>query len=203
MSLPNDADINQRIADRVRTLRAAQSLTLDALAERSGVSRSMISLVERGESSPTAVLLEKLSAGLGTSLASLFEALPQADAPPSPLSRHAEQTPWRDPESGYVRRNLSPPGVSHTLQLVEVAFPPGARVAYDSPPRGTPIEQQVWVLEGRIEIGVGEARWRLDAGDCLAMPMDGPNHFRNPTRKPARYLVAIAVGAHPLTKSSK
>ena len=60
-------DLNQRIAGRVRELRARQGLSLDALAGKSGVSRSMISLVERGESSPTAVVLDKLAAALGVS----------------------------------------------------------------------------------------------------------------------------------------
>ena len=67
------SDLNQRIAERVRELRAAQGLSLDALASKSSVSRSMISLIERGESSPTAVVLEKLAAGLGVMLASLFD----------------------------------------------------------------------------------------------------------------------------------
>ena len=67
-------DINDRIAARARQIRADQGLALDALAERSGVSRSMISLIERGESSPTAVVLEKLATGLGVPLASFFDA---------------------------------------------------------------------------------------------------------------------------------
>src|SRR2546429_9751322 len=58
------SDLNQRIAERVRELRAAHGLSLDALAGKSGVSRSMISLIDRGESSPTAVALEKAAAGL-------------------------------------------------------------------------------------------------------------------------------------------
>ncbi|MFL6697727.1 MAG: helix-turn-helix domain-containing protein, partial [Vitreoscilla sp.] len=54
--------LNARIAQRVRDLRASSGLSLEALAAQSGISRSMISLIERGESSPTAVLLEKLAA---------------------------------------------------------------------------------------------------------------------------------------------
>ena len=69
------SDLNQRIAERVRELRAARGLSLDALASKSSVSRSMISLIERGESSPTAVVLEKLAAGLGVMLAALFDAM--------------------------------------------------------------------------------------------------------------------------------
>ena len=104
--------LNQRIAARVSELRSAREFSLDELATKSGVSRSMISLIERGESSPTAVVLEKLAAGLGVTLASLFDG-PAAEAamPPGPVSRRADQPEWQDPESGYLRRNVSPPGV--------------------------------------------------------------------------------------------
>jgi transcriptional regulator with XRE-family HTH domain len=94
----------------------------------------MISLIERGESSATAVVLEKLAVSLGVSLAALFED-PQAPASP-------------------------------------------------------------WVLDGSIEVALGEARHRLDAGDCLAMPLAGPTAYRNPGRKAARYLVAITGDGH-------
>src|SRR4030095_11658660 len=108
-------DINQRIAGRVRDLRSARGQSLETLAQRSGVSRSMISLIERGEASATAVVLEKLAASLGVSLAALFE---DATAPASPLARRKAQPEWRDPASGYRRRNLSPAGVASPLQLV-------------------------------------------------------------------------------------
>src|SRR5438874_9710485 len=101
------SDLNQRIAERVRELRAARGLSLDALAARSGVSRSMISLIERGESSPTAAVLDRLAAGLGVPLATLFDA-PSRAVEPKPFLRRAEQPVWRDPASGYVRRNVSP-----------------------------------------------------------------------------------------------
>jgi transcriptional regulator with XRE-family HTH domain len=57
----NSSGLDKRIAERVAELRRAHGLSLDALARRSGVSRSMISVIERGESSPTAVVLEKLA----------------------------------------------------------------------------------------------------------------------------------------------
>ncbi len=87
-----ESDLNQRIAERVRELRAAHSLSLDALASKSGVSRSMISVIERGESSPTAVVLEKLAAGLGVMLASLFDT-PAAAAPTLRRPRGAASRP--------------------------------------------------------------------------------------------------------------
>jgi transcriptional regulator with XRE-family HTH domain len=184
------SDLNQRIAERVRDLRAAHGLSLDALASKCGVSRSMISLIERGESSPTAVVLEKLAAGLGVMLASLFDT--PAAAPGGPVARRAEQPEWQDPASGYRRRNVSPPGVPQPMQIVEVQFPPGGRVAFETGARDRLVHQQVWVLEGAIDITLGGARHRLREGDCLAMQLDRPTMFHNPTRKPTRYAVVIA-----------
>jgi transcriptional regulator with XRE-family HTH domain len=186
-------DLNRRIASRVRGLRAAQGLSLDALAARSGVSRSMISLVERGESSPTAVVLEKLATGLGVMLASLFDA-PAGDgpAPAGPVARREDQPQWRDPASGYLRRNVSPPGVPQPMRIVEVHFPPRARVAFETGPRDGRVYQQVWVLEGEMDVTLGEESYRLREGDCLAMQLDRPTMFHNPTRQPARYAVVIA-----------
>jgi transcriptional regulator with XRE-family HTH domain len=187
------SDLNARIAERVRELRAARGLSLDALAGQSGVSRSMISLIERDESSPTAVVLEKLAAGLGVMLAALFDApAAGARAPRGPVARRDDQPQWRDPTSGYIRRNVSPPGVPQPMQIVEVHFPPGGRVAFETGGRDGRVHQQIWVLEGAIDVTLGETRHRLRQGDCLAMQLDRPTMFHNPTRKSTRYAVVIA-----------
>lgn len=185
-----DSSLHLLIAQRVRELRAARGLSLEALASHCGVSRSMLSLIERGESSPTAVVLEKLATGLGVTLASLFEAPAAAG---EPVSRRAQQQSWRDPHSGYVRRNLSPAGVASPIQLVEVEFPPQARVAYETAAREPQVHQQIWVLEGVIDITYGEELFRLDAGDCFAMVLDRPMAFHNPTGDATRYAVAITT----------
>ncbi len=183
-----EPDLNHRIAQRLRDLRGAGGLTLEALAERSGVSRSMISLIERGESSPTAVLLERLATALNVPLASLFE----APAPsPEPVARRADQPRWRDPASGYVRRNVSPGGFASPIRIVEVEFPAGARVAFDTGARDVRVHQQVWVLEGAIDVWVGDERQQLRAGDCFAFVLDRPTAFHNRTRKTARYAVVV------------
>src|SRR5262245_30169384 len=171
-----DPDVNRRIAERVRELRAAQGSSLDALAGQSGVSRSMISLIERGESSPTAVVLEKLAAGLGVTLASLFDA-PAAAARTSagPVARRRDQPQWQDPGSGYVRRNVSPPGVPQPMQIVEVEFPPGARVAFETGGREVREEQQGGGREGATgactsrcgcSTAPSTSRWAPSATDC-------------------------------------
>jgi len=188
MGVPN---LNEQIAARVRQLRAERSMSLDVLADRSGVSRSMISLIERGETSPTAVLLEKLAAALNITLAGLFE---PATGPAAPVSRRSDQALWRDPASGYVRRNVSPSGFPSPIQIVDIVFPPGAHVAYETVTRQPPPHHQVWVLEGKINVVVGEQQHELSAGDCLAFVLDRPTTYRNRTRKPARYAVVMVAG---------
>ena len=187
-------DINRRIAHRVAALRAERGLSLEALAARSGVSRSTLSLIERGETSATAVILEKVAGGLGVALAALFETEREA---PGPLMRRAEQAEWRDPASGYLRRNVSPPDHASPLRIVEVEFPAGRRVLLEGSTPGNPIDEQVWVLEGAMTLTLGHVSHRLEAGDCLALHVDGPIEFRNPTRHAARYAVVIATAAPP------
>ena len=184
-----ETGLNRRIALRVRELRGARGLSLDALASACGVSRSMISLIERGESSPTAVVLEKLAAGLDVPVPALFDDVAPT---PSPVARAADQVPWRDPQSGYVRRNVSPAGIDSPLRIVEVSFPPRASVAYETGARDSVVHQQVWVLEGTIDVTLGDDRHRLEPGDCLALVLDRPLVFHNPTGDTARYAVVIA-----------
>jgi transcriptional regulator with XRE-family HTH domain len=187
---PVPSDINFRIARRVRALRTDLDMSLDALAAKCNVSRSMISLIERGESSPTAVVLEKIATGLGVPLATLFG---DSGASASPVSRRDDRTPWRDPQSGYVRCNISPANFPSPIQIVEVVLPAGARVAYETGARDVSIHQQIWVQEGSIELTLGSVTYRLSEDDCLAMRLNEPTAFRNRTRKPARYIVIVAT----------
>jgi quercetin dioxygenase-like cupin family protein len=136
------------------------------------------------------VVLEKLASGLGVPLASLFD---PPEPGPEPVSRLADQIAWRDPHSGYVRRNVSPAGIDTPTQIVDVTFPPHARVTYESGARLPLVHQYVWMLEGTMEITHGDATYLLHAGDCLAMGLDRPNSFHNPADTPARYAVVLTV----------
>ncbi|HXT78955.1 MAG TPA: helix-turn-helix domain-containing protein [Acetobacteraceae bacterium] len=184
------SNIDDRIGGRIRELRVERSLTLDALAGLADVSRAMLSRIERGESSPTAQLLNKVCGGLGVTLSTLFA---EAEASASPLSRRADQPVWRDPASGYLRRSVSPPGTGSPVDIVEVEFPAGGSVAFDNQ-RLAGAEQHVWVLDGTLELGLGEEMFRLGTGDCLMMRFDRPILFRNPTKQPIRYAVVISHG---------
>ncbi|MBM6594343.1 helix-turn-helix domain-containing protein [Microvirga pudoricolor] len=188
--MENSQDINARIAGRLRGLRLEQGLTLEGLADRTGVSRSMLSLIERGESSPTAAILDRLASGLGIALASLFADEKRPDA--SPLARHADQTVWQDPGSGYLRRALSAPGYPSPIELAEVRLPADARVAYEAAAHPRGLGQQIWLIEGRLDLTGDGRTFSLEAGDCLSMHLDAPTIFHNPGPREARYLVAIA-----------
>ena len=186
------SNLNASIAAQVKRLRSELGLSLEDLATRSGVSRSMISLIERAESSPTAAVLERLSVGLKVPLAALFE-------PPvssvSPLSRRADQPVWTDPDSGYTRRNVSPAGFASPITIVEVQFPGGARVAYDTAAREPRVHQQIWLRQGLLDVRLGDLLHHLAPGDCVAMELDRPIMFYNPGQETAHYAVVIASDA--------
>ncbi len=182
------ADVDRDIGEQVRTLRSTRGLTLDDLAARSGVSRAMLSRIERGQSSPTAQLLNRVCAGLGVTLSSLFAS---TENPPAPLNRRADQAVWRDPASGYVRRAVSPPGTGSPAEIVDVSFPAGATVTFKGP-QFVGVDQHVWVLDGAIEMTVGEDTHRLDTGDCLHMRLDRTIRFHNPFERTARYAVILS-----------
>ncbi len=184
-------DIDGRIGARIRDLRTAGNLTLDGLAGLADVSRAMLSRVERGQSSATAQLLTKICGGLGVTLSMLFA---EAERPASPLARRADQPTWRDPASHYLRRTVSPPGTGSPVDIVEVEFPPGGRVAFDNQ-RVAGTDQHVWVLDGTLELELGGEAFRLERGDCLMMRFDRPVLFHNPTAGCTRYAVVISHGA--------
>ncbi len=186
--------LDTRIAKHVRNLRDGRSLSLDQLAQRSGVSRSMISLIERGQTSPTAVVLERIANGLQVALASLFEADPDAQNEQI-IARATSQGFWQDPASGYRRRNVSPVhelgGQSPPVQIVEVKFPANTRVMYDGLVQGAVVHQQIWLLAGQMQITLGDQVHDLQAGDCLAHRLDRPITYFNPCTQTARYAVLI------------
>ncbi|MFT4063866.1 helix-turn-helix domain-containing protein [Paraburkholderia sp.] len=185
-------DVDAHISQRVRDLRKARGFRLEDLADSSGVSRSTISAIERKETSPTAAVLNRLADALGVTLAALFSDEPR-NTEQQPLARLSDQKVWTDPASGYVRRHVSPAGHASPIELVEVVFPPGKSVAFENVSRRVVTHQQVWLLEGELEITVGKTTWRLQTGDCLAMVLDKHIVFRNAGPKPARYAVALTT----------
>jgi transcriptional regulator with XRE-family HTH domain len=183
---------DEALAAAVLEARVAQGLSASALAERSGVSRAMIAKIERAEAQPTAALLGRLSGALGLTLSELIA---RAERSGSRLARAGDQPVWTDPDTGYTRRAVSP-AAGGPLELVEVALPAGAQVAYAADSFAF-LHQQLWVLEGALRFVEGELVHELAAGDCLQVGPPADCVFANPGRGPCRYLVALTrrVGA--------
>ena len=181
-----DTTIDTELGGRIKALRGQIHLTIDQLAAASGVSRAMISRIERGESSATAQLLARLAGGLGVSLSTLFAAVEPAA---SPLARRSEQPLWRDPATGYLRRSVSPAAANGILDLVEVELPAGALIPFE--PQATAFDQLVWLQSGSLTMTVDGEAFPLQPGDCLHMRLDKLVMFHNPGDGPARYFVVL------------
>jgi len=179
-------DIDSRLGARIRAERESRGWSLTELADRATVSRAMIHKVERGDSSPTANLLGKLSGAFGLSMSTL---LARAEAAGGDLVRREDQPVWTDPETGYIRRQVSPKS-DMPLDLVQVTLPSGKEVPMPASAYAF-IRQLIWVLEGDLVFIEGAVRHELHAGDCLHLGPPEDCVFRNEGGQPCTYAVVV------------
>ena len=171
---------------RIRSERDTRGWSLAELAGRAGVSKAMLSKIERAEASPTAATLSRIATAYGLTMAALFET---AITESSRLQRAGDQPVWRDPKAAYLRRQvfLHP---ANPLELVEVELPPKQEVGFPASAYHL-IRQVVWVIDGRLTLMEGTVRHELAAGDRIELGPPSDIVFRNETAQPCRYLVAI------------
>lgn len=184
-SFPDNRAIEDRLALRLRDLRAERGWTLDEMAARSGVSRATLSRLENAEVSPTASVLGKLCAAYGLTMSRLM--LMVEDGFP-PLVRRDAQPVWSDPEVGFRRRSVSPPAQSLAGEALDCELGPGVRIDYDEPPRPG-LEHHLVLLSGRLAVTVDGRTHDLEPGDCLRYQLRGPSAFSTPAESGARYLL--------------
>lgn len=184
--MSDNNDIDRRIGARIRIEREARGWSLSELATRAAVSRAMIHKVERGDSSPTANLLGKLSGALGLSMSTLMA---RAEAPEGRLIRKADQPLWTDPGTGYLRRQVSPRS-DLPMEIVEVTLPAGREVPMPASAYAF-LRQLIWVLDGTLTFTEGDTRHDLHAGDCLELGPPADCVFANGTDRPCTYAVTL------------
>jgi transcriptional regulator with XRE-family HTH domain len=179
-------DPTPRLATRLRLERETRAWSLAELANRSGVSKAMISKIERGEASPTAALLGKLSGAFGLSMSTL---LARAEMRGGRLMRADAQPQWKDPATGYVRRHVSP-RTDLPVEMVRVELPAGAEVSFPASAYAFN-HHLVWVLEGRLAFIEGDVTHEIGPGDCLELGPPVPCTYRTRGSKPCIYLVVV------------
>jgi len=178
-------DLNARIGLKVKAERERRGWSLTDLAENSGVSRAMIHKIERGESSPTATLLARLSGAFDMSMSQL---LAEMEVRTGVLVRYENQAVWQDPETGYIRRHASPGQIP--VDLVSIELP--ANTAVPMPAISYLSRRQlIWVIEGKLTFIEGSTTFEMSPGDCLELGDPADCIFKNDTGYLCRYAVIV------------
>lgn len=179
-----DHAIDRQIAQRLKALRNERNWSLDDLAKRSGVSRASLSRLENAEVSATAAVLGRLCAAYGMTLSRLIRLV---ESEFQPVIARDAQPVWTDPNTGYVRRSVSPPAQMLAAEALECRLEPGTVIAYEAPPRPG-LEHHIILTEGALSVTVEGREHRLGPGDCLRYQLFGRSEFRT-GEQPAQYFL--------------
>ncbi|BAT61612.1 DNA-binding transcriptional repressor PuuR [Variibacter gotjawalensis] len=181
-------DAAAHLGKRVRALRHQKELTLEQLAERSKVSRAMLSKVERSEKSPTLAIITRIANGLGLSLSGLLETA--GDSATTAVMRAANRVPFVDRETGFERSVISPERNDNGVEILLHRIPPGQSSgllpAYD-----VPTQKHIIVQRGELTARVGARSYSLKAGDALFFSINEAYHLANEGKAICEYYVVI------------
>jgi transcriptional regulator with XRE-family HTH domain len=179
------------VGDRVRALREAMGLSLRDLAERTGVSAPMLSQVERGETSPTLSVANKIAAGLELSLSQLLRL---DEASHVVVTRRADRRSRR--RDGHRVDELTPPLPGQRAELTLHTLEPGAGTGGpgDPPIHEPGSRESIYVNLGRAALVVDGERYELAEGDAVTFDADLPHHFENEGDEAAELLAVVAAG---------
>jgi transcriptional regulator with XRE-family HTH domain len=180
MSLTDAApldDVLRGVGSRIRSTRRDRGLTLAELADRCGLSVSMLSTVERGRTSPSVATLYAVASALDTSLTALFS----SDTGSDPVVRREDQQQLTT--DGGSRRRLALDLVEEQFELYVDEYP--AASAHAARASQHPGHEYGVVLTGRLVVRLGEEEHVLQAGDAVHYPTDQPHQIRNDAGRPA------------------
>jgi len=179
------------IGPRVKALREAMDLSLRDLAVRSGVSAPMLSQVERGETSPTLAVAERIAGGLELTLSQLLR-LDESDG--VSVVRASERRRAGGPTHRYEVLTPPLPGLRAEVSL-HVLAPRAATGEPNVPPRHEPGSRETAVVEdGVLRLVCGGVAHELEKGDSVTFDADLPHHFENPGAGEARFYAIVAAG---------
>jgi transcriptional regulator with XRE-family HTH domain len=179
-----------QLGKRLRTLRGQQGLTLDALAQQSGVSKAMLSKLERGASNPTVAVAVRVAQALGVSLAELAGVEERHPAVHVPATKRLA---FADPDTG-VTRHIFPALASGTLEFLHLTLPPRSGTG-PLPPHRTGSETYLVVDRGQLEAHIGAEVYRMAEEDVLFFGGDMAHQFVNTGEEECHCFVIITRGA--------
>lgn len=183
------------LGPRLRDRRQDKGLTLEGLASASGVSRSMLSQVERGEANPTFATLWSLTQALGLSLDDLVATEPITDGGSIELLDRSA-TPRLDGDgSGAVLWLLAPPEQVGAVEWYELCLEPHARLP--SQPHADGTNEHVTVLDGAVRVTAGDHTHDVSTGATARYAADIPHEIANPHDEPARVLLVVLGSETP------
>jgi transcriptional regulator with XRE-family HTH domain len=182
---------NRALGERVRSLRESMDLSLRDLAQRSGVSAPMLSQVERGETSPTLAVAEKIAMGLDLTLSQLLRLEEDRHVV---VVRAGERRSRR--RRGHRVEELTPPLPGQRADVSEHTLAPRAATgAPDDPPIHEPGSRETAVvLAGEVELFIDGRRHELAEGDSVTFDADLPHHFENNGSDEARFIAVVGAG---------
>ena len=179
--------VAQTIGSTIKATREVQQITLSDLAKRAGVSKSVVSRIEAGLTSPTAVMLAKLAEGMTVSLSTLLRG---ENGPPVHIQLAGEQPIYTDPKTGLIRRTLSPVSPDATVEIVHNSLP-ARKSTGKFPAHAIGTQEHIVVQAGKLEVSVGKRVFVLDAGDAAQFAADSEHSVRNAGTKKAEWLLVI------------
>jgi len=188
---PTSAYPASTVGARIKALRDAMGFSLRDLAERSGVSAPMLSQVERGETSPTLAVAEKIASGLELTLSQLLRL---DEGQHVSVSRAGERR--HSERGGHRFEELTPPLPGQRADVSVHTLEPGASTGgREDPPMHEPGSRETAVvLNGDLALFVEGARHDLSSGDSVTFDADLPHHFENDGEEPTRFIAVIAAG---------
>ena len=173
---------------RVRQIRKDKCMTLTDLAEHSGVSRAMISKIERSEKTPTLGTIVKVAKGLEVTLSELLGSVSQGSI--VTVCHAIDRVTFRDPDSGFEREVLSPTNAQEGIEIVCHRLPPGKSTGL-LPPYSVPTRKYIIVQKGKLTADIDDCAYELDGGDTLCFDVTTDYSFTNVGTDLATYLVFI------------
>jgi transcriptional regulator with XRE-family HTH domain len=177
-----------QFSESLKKLRTEQSLSMQLLADKANVSKSMISKIERDEVQPTIDVAGRLAKALGKSLSELLHTMPQVTQ--IAFIPRDEQAIWVD-GSGIKRRNISPVFEGLQVEWLEVELPSGASIRKCSPIKTMTETKYILVKSGELKIIIDEKNFTLKTGDSLFFESNSNHEFHNETDQSIEFYVVM------------